>query len=152
LQELDIGDRTGTILDVKNVLTKRNLMINLEDKSQTMDLAIDRFMLKFDALRQKGMPNPLVINDRLMPHGNYNKKIREVARDQANNSSMKEMRIGKVLYQTFENLLYLQHEVKHLFVNRPTFVKYTEEDEIYRRMVNIKLPDADTWEKLNDLL
>ena len=75
-----------------------------------------------------------------------------MARDQVNTSSMKGMPIGKVLYQTFENLFYLQHEVKHLFVNKPTFAKYTEEDEIYRKMINIQLPDAETWEKLNELL
>jgi len=32
----------------------------------------------------------------------------------------------------------------------PTFSKYTEVDEIYRKMVNIKLADAGIWEKLND--
>ena len=51
LQELDIADRTSTILEVKKVLTKRNLMMNLEDKCQTMQLVIDRFMIKFDDLR-----------------------------------------------------------------------------------------------------
>ena len=51
LQELDITDRTGTILEVKNVLTKRNLMMQLEDKFQIMEMAIGRFMVKFDALR-----------------------------------------------------------------------------------------------------
>lgn len=65
---------------------------------------------------------------------------------------MKGMPTGKVLYRTFENLFYLQHEVKQFFVNMPTFAKYTEAGEIYRKMVNIKLPNADTWEKLNDLL
>ena len=32
LQELDIADRSGTILEVKKVLTKRNLMMNLKDE------------------------------------------------------------------------------------------------------------------------
>ena len=32
LQEMEITKRTGTILEVKKVLTKRNLMMNLEDK------------------------------------------------------------------------------------------------------------------------
>jgi len=152
LQELDIADRTSTILEVKKVLTKRNLMMNLEDKCQTMQLDIYKFMVKFDVLRQKGLPNPLVINDKLMPQEDYNRRIREAEEDHASNSSMKGMPTRKVLYQTFENLFYLQHEVKHLFVNRPTFAKYTEADEIYRKMVNIKLPDVDIWEKLNDLL
>jgi len=65
---------------------------------------------------------------------------------------MKGMPTGKVLYQTFENLFYLQHEVKHLFINKPTFAKYTEVGEIYRNMLNIQLPDEERWERLNDLL
>ena len=117
-----------------------------------MELAIGRFMVKLDALRQKDLPNPLVINDRLIPHEDYNRKIREVARDQANNSSMKGMPIGKVLYQTFENQFYLQHEVKNFFVSKPTFSKYTEAYETYKKIVNIKILDAETWAKLNGLM
>lgn len=90
-------------------------MMNLEDKCQTMQSAIDKFMVKLDVLRQKGLPNPLVINNKLMPHEDYNRRIREVARDQVNTSSRKGMPTSKVLYQTFDNLFYLQHEVKHLF-------------------------------------
>lgn len=151
LQELEIPDKTGTILEVKRVLNKRNLMLNLEDKYQTMQLTIDIFMVKFEILRQKGLPNSLV-NDKLMTHKDYNRKIQEVARDQVNTSSMKGIPTRKVLYQSFENLFYLQHEVKHLFVNKPTFAKYTKADEVYRKMLNIQLPDAETWEKLNNLL
>jgi len=98
LLELEIADRTGTILEVKRVLTKINLMLNLEDKCQTMQLAIDRFMVKFEVLRKKGLPNPLVINDKLMPQEDYNRRIREVARDQVNTSSVKGMPTVKVLY------------------------------------------------------
>lgn len=87
-----------------------------------------------------------------MTQEEYNRKIRDVAIDQVNTSSMKGIPTGKVLYQTFENLFYLWHEVKHLFVNKPTFTKYMEANEIYRKMINIQLPHAKTWEKLNDLL
>ena len=73
LQEVEIPYRAGTILEVKRVLTKRNLMLNLEDKCQTMQLAIDRFMVKFKFLRQKGLLDPLVINHKLMTYEDYNK-------------------------------------------------------------------------------
>lgn len=62
LQELEIPNRIGTILDVRRVITKRNLMMNLEYKCQNMQLVVDRFMAKFDLLKEKGLPNPLVIN------------------------------------------------------------------------------------------
>jgi len=42
-----------------------------------------------------------------MAHEEYDMKMREVAKEQASNSSMKGIPTGKVLYQTFENLFYL---------------------------------------------
>ena len=65
---------------------------------------------------------------------------------------MKGMATGKLLYLSFENMFYLQHEVNHLFINKPTFATYIEADEIYGRMVKIKLPDEEAWEKLYDFL
>ena len=66
LQELEIPNRTSIILEVKKVLPKRNLMLNLEDKCQNMQLVVDSFMVKFKLLKEKGLPNPFVINDKLM--------------------------------------------------------------------------------------
>ena len=62
-------------MEVKRVLAKRNLMLNLEDKCQTMQLVFDSFMTKFELLREKGLPSPLVIKDKLMTQEDYNKKI-----------------------------------------------------------------------------
>ena len=87
-----------------------------------------------------------------MTHEDWNNKIIEVAKEEANTSLMSGIPTSGVLYQNFENLFYLQHEVKHLFINKPTFSKYTEADEIYKKMLSIQLLDAKTWEKLNDLL
>lgn len=89
LQELYIEDRIETILEVRKVLSKRNLMLNLEDKCQNMQLAVDRFMVKFEILREKGLPSPLVINDKLMTQQDYNNKIKELAKEQANTSLIK---------------------------------------------------------------
>ena len=108
------------------MISKRNLMTQLEDKCQTMELAVNKFMNNFDVLRQKVLPNPLVINDKPMRHEYYDKKMREVSKETSNSSSMKGVRTGKVLLQTLENFFYLQHEVNHLFVNKPTFSKYIE--------------------------
>ena len=37
LEELKINDRMETILEVKRVLTKRSIMLQLEEKIQVMD-------------------------------------------------------------------------------------------------------------------
>ena len=152
LQELNTEDRTETILEVKKVLSKRNLMLKLEEKCHIMQIAIDRFMAKFQILRKKGLPSPLVINDKLMTQLDYDNRLKQLAKEQVSTSSIKTLTSGKVLYNTFQNLFFLEHEVKHLFLTKPNFAKYTEADEIYKRMVNVKLPNVEWWEKMTYLL
>ena len=41
LLQLDIEDITETILEIRKVLSKRNLMLNLEEKCHNMQVAID---------------------------------------------------------------------------------------------------------------
>ena len=57
LNELVVEDRTEAIIEVKKVLSKRNLMVNLEEKCHNIQVGIDRFMAKFQILRDKGLPS-----------------------------------------------------------------------------------------------
>ena len=50
LEDLRIKDRTETILEVKRVLTERGLMLQLEEKVHAMDLGVQRFFSKIEAL------------------------------------------------------------------------------------------------------
>ena len=84
----------------------------------------------------------MVINEKLMTQLDYDTRLRILAKEQASSSSTKALPTSKVFYNTFENLFFLEHEVKHLFLTKPNFAKYTKVGEIYRRIVNLKLPDA----------
>lgn len=96
-------------------------MLNSEEKCHNMQVAIDRFMAKFQILMQKGLPSPMVINDKLMTQMDYGNRLRQLAKEQASTSSIKALPTGKVLYNTFENLFFLEHEIKHLFLTKPNF-------------------------------
>ena len=87
--KLNIEDRTEAILEIRKVLSKRNLMINLEEKFHNMQIAIDRFMAKFNILREKGLPSPMVINDKLMPQLDYSDRLKKLAKEQDSYSSIK---------------------------------------------------------------
>ena len=126
-------------------------MLQLEEKCKTLDVTVKRFFDKSDILRQKGLPNPLVIIDKLMIHEDYDKNMREVAKETSNSSSIKGVLTEKVLLHTLKNFFYLQHELNHLFVNKPTFAKYSKAYEIYCRMMKIKITDEEMWEKCHDL-
>lgn len=51
LDDLGIDDRTETIIEIKKVLTKGNLMLNLEKNCQSIQAYNDKFMTKFGILR-----------------------------------------------------------------------------------------------------
>ena len=93
----------------------------------------------------------MVINDKRMIQSDYVDRLEKLSIEQTSTLGIKALPIGKVLYDTLENLFFLEHEVKHLFVTKPIFSQYTEADEIYRKIINIQLPDEESWEKLNDL-
>ena len=152
VDELEIEDRTGTIIEIKKVLTKRNLMLNLEKRCQSIQANIDIFMTKFGILREKGVPSPMVIHEKMMTQDDYVERLNKWATNQASTSGVKALPTGKVLYDSLENLFFIEHEVKHLFVNRPNCAKYTEVDEIYRKMIRMKLHDSEWWMKLTNLL
>jgi len=65
---------------------------------------------------------------------------------------MKALPTGKVLYDGLENLFYIEHEVEHLFTVQPNFVKYTKEDEIYRKLTRMSIPKVDWWSSMTNIL
>jgi hypothetical protein len=46
----------------------------------------------------------------------------------------------------------IQHEIRYIFVTKPTFAKYTEMDEVYRRLLKVSVPSHLRWEELYDLI
>lgn len=105
LDELGTEDRIGTIIEIKKVLTKRNLMLNIEKKFQGMQANIDRFMTKFGILREKDLPSPMVIHENLMTQEDYVKILNKLANDQASTSGVKALPIGKVLFDNLEKFV-----------------------------------------------
>jgi len=146
LEELGISDRTTTILEVKQVLTKRNLINELKVRCETLELGVNRFCNRIEALIQKGMPNIYVINDKLITQEDYVLKMKEMARNSVNFSGIKGNMTSRAFLETMENDLYIQNEVKHVFTVKPTFAKYIEVDEIYLRVIKLTIPDEKRWE------
>jgi hypothetical protein len=152
LESLEIEDRTETILEVKKVLTKRGLMLQLEERTQNMDIGVQRFFSKIDALQKKGLPSLLVLNDKLMTLSDYKQKIAMVAKDSSKFSGIQGSITGKAFLETLQLDLSIQHEIKYIFITKPTFAKYTEMDEVYRRLLKVTIPSQKRWEDLCTLI
>jgi hypothetical protein len=152
LEEMEIEDRTKTILEVKKVLTKKGLMLQLEEKAQVMDIGVQIFFSKIEVLHKKGLPGLLVLNDKLITLSDYKQKISAVAKDGSKFAGIQGSITGKSFLETLQLDLSIQHEIKHIFITKPTFSKYTEMDEIYRKLLKVSIPSKKRWEDLCSLL
>lgn len=121
-----------------------------------MQVEINSFVEKFTVLKNKGLSSPSVINDRLMKHIYYVDKLNKYASSQASSSTIasgtKALPTGRDLYDNLENLFYVEHEIKHLFTIQPIFFRYTETDEILRKLQKHKLPEKNWWEDMLKIL
>jgi hypothetical protein len=152
LEALEIEDRTKTILEVKKVLTKKGLMLQLEEKAQTMDIGVQRFFSKVDSLHKKGLLGLLVINDKLITLSDYKQNILTVEKDGSKFAGIQGSITGKDFLETLQLDLSIQHEIKYIFITKPTFSKYTEMDETYRRLLKVSIPSQKRWEDLCALI
>jgi hypothetical protein len=152
LEALQIEDRTETILEVKRVLTKRGLMLQLEERVQAMDVAVQRFFSKTESLQKKGLPSLFVINNRLITLSDYKQNILTVAKDGSKFTGIKGSITGKAFLETLRLDLSIQQEIKYIFITKPTFTKYTETDEVYRRLLKVNIPSQQRWDDLCDLI
>ena len=155
LEELGIQDRTRTILEIKRVFTKRTLMQNLERRCSDMQEEITAFLKRCDILLNKGLPSPLVSEDKLMDLEIYVEKLDKYANNQASastSSSIAALPTGKSFHDRLENLFYLEHEVKNLFPIQPTFFRYTETDETLRKLQRTRIPEDKWWEDMLEIL
>lgn len=81
LEEINISDRIATIIEIKKVLQKRNLINQLETKCQTLDISVKRSHSKFNVLNQKGLRGLLGLNNKFIRLYYYCKGLYVVAVD-----------------------------------------------------------------------
>jgi hypothetical protein len=60
-----------------------------------MDIGVQRFFRKIEALQKKGLPGLRVINDKLMTLYDYKKKLATMAKDSSEFSGIQGSIIGK---------------------------------------------------------
>jgi hypothetical protein len=100
MEEWKVEDRIETILKVKRVLTKRGLMLKLEEKAKNMDIGVQRFFSKIEALQKRSLPDLRVLNDKLMTLSNYKQRIATVAKESSKFVGIQGSITGKVFLET----------------------------------------------------
>jgi hypothetical protein len=117
LESLEIEDRTKTTLKVKKVLTKRGIMLQLEERSQNMDSRVHGFFSKIESLKKKGLPSLLVLNDKLMTLSDYKQRITMVSKDSSKFLGIHDSITRKEILETLQLDLSIQQEIKYIFIN-----------------------------------
>ena len=123
LEELGINDRTTTILEVKKIITKKNLILQLEEKCNNVNVIVQRFSSRLEPLISKGLPSKLVINDKLMPIEDYVLKLTKVGTNATSVSNIRGAATPRVVLNSLRDSFFILNEIKHIFPVKPTFTK-----------------------------
>lgn len=86
-----------------------------------MDIVVQRFHSKFNVLNQKGLPGLVAPNEKLVNLEEYCKNLYTIAIDKAKFARIKGHITGKAFLEALEFDLVINHEIKHLFLNKTTF-------------------------------
>ena len=127
-------------------------MQNLETKCLDILADINTFRGKFQVLLDSGLPSPMLSEDQIMDLETYVKKIDIHAQNTTACSisfPKATLPTGRNLYDRLKNLFHLEHEIKYLFPDQPTFYKLTEADETLRKLKRTVIAEDQWW---NDLL
>jgi hypothetical protein len=83
---------------------------------------------------------------------NYKQKLVTVAKDSLKFFGIQGSITGKTFLETLQPDINIQHEIQYIFIIKPNFSKYTEMDEIYRRLLKVIIPSQLRWEELCNLI
>jgi hypothetical protein len=87
-----------------------------------------------------------------MKLSDYKKKLAIVAKDSSKLLGIQGSITGKAFLESFQSDINIQHEIQYIFIIKPTFAKYTEMDEVYRRLLKVSIPSNLRWEELCNLI
>jgi hypothetical protein len=82
----------------------------------------------------------------------YKKILADVAKDSSKFAGIQMSIIGKAFLDALQWDISIQHEIRYIFLTKPTFTKYTEMDKVYRRLLKVNVPSHLLWEELCDLI
>ena len=117
-----------------------------------MDTGVQRFFTKMEPLYKKGLPNLLVINDKLNTWSDYSDKIMTKARDNSKVAARIFSMTGKVFLEALAYELDIQYAIKQIFITKLTFSKYTKFDEVYGSLIKTNISIEQCWDKLCEIL
>jgi hypothetical protein len=78
---------------------------------------------------------------------NYKQRLAIVAKDTLKFLGIQGNITSKVFLETSQPDISIQHEIQYIFIVKPNFSKYTEMDEIYRRLLKVIIPNHLRWEE-----
>lgn len=102
-------------------------------------------------MQKRGLPTLKASNGKLIPLENYQDQLWNIATDTSKFTKLRGTITGEASLEGLQYDLYIQHEVHHLFLNKPTFQTYTKVDEIFRGMVNLSIPSEERWDKILEI-
>lgn len=100
-------------------------MVHMENKCKELEFHVKRFNRKFALLQQKGLPALTYSNGKLIPLECYQDQLCNIALDASRFTKVRGTINGEDFMEGLQHDLFIQHQIHHIFLNKPTFETYT---------------------------
>jgi hypothetical protein len=82
----------------------------------------------------------------------YKKRLADVSKDSSKFAGIPGSITDKAFLDALQWDINIQCEIRYIFLTKPTFAKYTEMEEVYRRLLKVNVLSHIIWEELCDLI
>lgn len=76
----------------------------------------------------------------------------KITKDNSKFAKVKGKISDKSFLEDLQDDLSIGHEIHHFFLTKPTFEKYNEVDETYRKVIKFSSPSEEEWDKFLGLI
>jgi len=96
-------------------------MNQLYQKCENLETSIAIFQKKLQVLNRKGLLELINIKNELISLTKYQDKLTRISQDKSKFARIERHVTGKEFTKTLDFNLFISHEVRHIFVMKPTF-------------------------------
>lgn len=125
------------------------MVVQLIEKWHTLEVAVNRFFTRIEALDKKGLPYLFVINEKLMTKEDYKKKLQYISKDTTKSSHINGVMTRRAFYEAINNMSLIQHEIKQIFCSETHFHSvYRGRWDLPQGKKKNSILDKEWWDKL----
>ena len=151
LNQIGVKDRTSTIMYFEKVLTKRNLIQQVQSKVVHLQINVQWYKMNYKNMVEVGLPEYYSKKGNFLSLPDYQQLLIS-ARENVNKfKGVTGILKGQTIFYLLDDDFFLLWHLRNLFQTTPTYEACTEMEKDYIRLTSCKYTSNQEWEQFAQL-